>query len=394
MSVSKTKVAIYSGVIPSTTFIERLIEGMATQNLEILLFGGIKNKKDYAYNIRCLGYRNSRIYKAFYLFYYTVLLTIFKNSAKRKLDRLLKSESKSLRRAKLNAYPVLWYHPDIFHVQWAKSLNEWMWLKDFDIKIVLSLRGAHINYSPIADNDLAENYKKNFPKVDAFHAVSNAIAEEATKYGADPQKTKVIYSGMNLNMMDKDIHRNEILKIVSIGRAHWKKGFTYALDACKLLKDEGVAFHYTIVGAKDEIELQYQQKDLGLENDVVLERALPFNEVLQLIKSSDLLLLSSTEEGIANVVVEAMFIETLVLSTDCGGMNELIEDGKNGFLVPIRDANALATKIKSINSLSKEEIATIIANAKNDVEEKHSMQSMIKDMSALYGKVISTEDHS
>ena len=72
--------------------------------------------------------------------------------------------------------PVLNHTPDIFHIQWAKSLPFWFFLKDiYGVKIVLSLRGSHINYSAYANDSLARNYNILFPKVDKMHAVSKKI---------------------------------------------------------------------------------------------------------------------------------------------------------------------------------------------------------------------------
>ena len=76
----------------------------------------------------------------------------------------------------------------------------WLAILALGIKLVLSLRGAHINYSPIADLKLADMYRKNFPKVDAFHAVSKAIALEAQKYGAQKSNISVVYSGLDLDV--------------------------------------------------------------------------------------------------------------------------------------------------------------------------------------------------
>src|SRR5690606_7874645 len=91
--------------------------------------------------------------------------------------------------------PVILYKPDIIHIQWAKSLEELMILKTkFNIPIILSLRGSHINYSPIVSKKLAASYCENFPHIDAFHAVSKAICLEDEKYGAPADKIPVIYS--------------------------------------------------------------------------------------------------------------------------------------------------------------------------------------------------------
>ena len=60
------------------------------------------------------------------------------------------------------------------------------------MKLVLSLRGAHINYSPIVDPNLAKTYREMFPHVTKFHAVCEAIKVETTKYVLSKKDIKVI----------------------------------------------------------------------------------------------------------------------------------------------------------------------------------------------------------
>src|SRR5690606_27843577 len=117
----------------------------------------------------------------------------------------------------------------------------------------------------------------------------------------------LVYSGLDLNTFAlSEIKKPAQFQIISVGRTHWKKGYTYALDACVLLKDAGFSFHYTIIGAIGDIELLYQIQDLGLEKEVTLSGALPFNKVQEHMQLAEVLLLPSVEEGIANVVLEAM----------------------------------------------------------------------------------------
>jgi colanic acid/amylovoran biosynthesis glycosyltransferase len=197
--MSKFKVAIYSGEIPSTTFIERLITGLSKEGTEILLFGIRKHSVSSRKGVAVICYNNQKWHKLWHFCYFNLLLFLFKTDLKRQLDTLLKQEQRYTLNTRLKCYPVLWHQPDIFHVQWAKGIADWLWVQDFGIKLVLSLRGAHINYSPIADNSLAETYIRCFPKLDGFHAVSEAMALEAQKYGAKASKIKVVYSGLNLN---------------------------------------------------------------------------------------------------------------------------------------------------------------------------------------------------
>ena len=384
----KPKIAIYSGDIPSTTFIERLIEGLSLDAYEIYVFGFIKTKVKYQGSVSVYAYKNNRAYKLFYLLKYTVLLSLFKRKEKRRLDSIIKSQSKNVLLDKVKSYPVLWHKPDIFHLQWVKGIEQWMWVQEFGIKLVISLRGAHINYSPLANNALAEVYRKNFPLVDGFHAVSKAIAKEAEKYNASADKIEVIYSGLPntkqaiLKRMNKKFH------ILSVGRAHWKKGYSYALDACRALKDENFEFKYTIVGASKSIECQYQVADLELFNEVVLEDNLPYDRVQEMIQQSDILLLPSVEEGIANVVLEAMSNHTLVLTTNCGGMTEVINDGVNGFVIPYRNVEAITRRIKEISKLSIEESDAVRVNAIATLKAEHTQSRMVKNMSVLYQNIL------
>jgi colanic acid/amylovoran biosynthesis glycosyltransferase len=385
MKHKKRKIAIYSGDIPSTTFIERLIVGLSNSGCHIYLFGFIKTKASYTKNVTVFGYKNTKIYKALHLLKYSVLLFVFKYQEKSKLDTILKFKSQNKMIYKVKYYPVLWHKPDVFHIQWAKGLNDWMWVKQFGIKLVLSLRGAHINYSPVADLNLAAMYRENFPEVDMFHAVSKAIAEEANKYGAHRESIKVVYSGLDLykNPVISQI-KSDQFQIISVGRPHWKKGYHYALDALKIAKSEGLNFKYIIIGGANDIELAYQVEDLKLQEHVILLGQLPINVVVDYVKDSNVLLLPSVEEGIANVVLEALSLKTLVLTTDCGGMSEVITDGYNGFIVPIRDTKAIANKLIYIKNLSLEKGEEIRANGLKTVKLQHSEKQLVNHMMQLY----------
>ena len=286
---------------------------------------------------------------------------------------------------------MLYHKPAIFHLQWAKSIEDWIWVKQFGIKMVLSLRGAHINYTPISNPEYATVYKKQFPLVDGFHAVSKAIAHETLKYNATPEKIKVVYSGFNLDnlqFINKVKPTSSPLKIVSVGRSHWKKGYQYALDACCILEQEKFDFQYTIIGVNNDEELLFQRDQFGLEKHVLFKNNLPLQVVFHEIQTADVLLLPSVEEGIANVVLEAMALGTLVISTNCGGMEEVVEDEKNGFIVPVRNPEAIAQKLKKVASLSKEEYQLICNEARNKIAYQHSNQKMIEGMKALYHSVL------
>ena len=96
------------------------------------------------------------------------------------------------------------------------------------------------------------------------------------------------------------------------------------------------------------------------------------------------MILPSVEEGIANVVLEAMAAGTLVITTDCGGMKELILDGVNGFVVPMRNPTQLANSIQECSLLSIEKYNEVTLNARKTVETNHSMEKMVGDFNQMY----------
>lgn len=388
--ILKTKsIAIYSGEIPSSTFIERLIVGLALSGHTIYLFGAQNKSVKYPKNIKKFSYSN-RFNKFTSLLKFTILLVVFKPKAKRKLDLIIKNQKGNTTIKKLKYYPVLYHKPAVFHLQWAKGIEDWLWVQEFGIQFVLSLRGTHISISPFADDALSEKYKKNFHKVDGFHAVSKAILEQAKSFAPTLKNATVIYSGLDL---EKLIYKpkktiSSKLKILSIGRSHWVKGYHYALDAFSILKQDHFEFNYTIIGVEAEEELLFQRNQLNLDAELVFQKSMAFARIQQAIYQADVVLLPSVEEGIANVVIEAMALGTLVISTNCGGMEEVVQNNVNGFIVPVRNAKAIAATLKKVSLLSLENYNAMTLHARATIANQHSNTKMINDFTAFYENIL------
>ncbi|HEY9169191.1 MAG TPA: glycosyltransferase family 4 protein [Lutibacter sp.] len=392
----KINIAIYSGNIPSTTFIENLIKGISNKH-EVLLFGKLKSKLEYtSKNIHCFPTFSNKIINLGITKWRTFLLLVLYP----KRFQILWTEVKSFKGLYTKYQwwsryaPVLLYLPDIFHIQWAKDLEKWHFLKEkLGCKIVLSLLGSHINYSPITDNKLALKYKQLFPEIDVFHAVSEAIALEAEKYGAVSAKIKLIHSPLNSAVFEefKNIQKKSIapFKIVSVGRHHWVKGYDYAISAIRILKEEGIDFEYAII-AQGEISenLLFQVNQMGLQKEVSFLKGMEQNVLFQEIKKFDVLLLPSLNEGIANVVLEAMALGVSVISTDCGGMAEVIKQGETGWLVPVRNPQAIAHALVEVQNTSIEKRQEIISNAHAFVKEQFNAKKVIGQFNDLYEEVM------
>lgn len=391
------KIAIYSGNIPSTTFIENLIQGLAQSNVKIFLFGKVNKKMIYQNksNIIVYGIPNHR-FKAFMVTVLRSFLLGVKNP--RRLFKLLHEMNKyTSLYSKYTWYsrylPVVLHLPDIFHIQWAKDLEYWLFLKSkFNTKIILSLLGSHINYSPKIDSDLAKSYSKNFPDIDAFHGVSKAIIKEAEYYNAQPERCKLIYTQIKPSTFElfKNNQRKVIntLKILSIGRHHWVKGYNYAIDAMTILKSQNITFEYTIIGGNEVPDsLLYVINDLKLEPNIIFKNNLPQEKLFKEMQSYDVLLLPSLNEGIANVVVEAMAIGLSVVSTNCGGMSEIVIPDTTGWLCNVFDPDSIAKSIIDVKETDVEKRTLIAENAHKLVKEKFYSPDIMKEFIDLYDSI-------
>ena len=394
------KIGIYIGTIPPPVFIENLVNGLADKNDTVIVYGKA-SERNYIFSNSGIIQRKfptTQIGIFLYSIYTLSKLIIMQPQLGVTVVKIVRQNSTNwiqfLKRS-CRVLPPFLDNLDIFHIQWAKTLVQYPeFIEQLKCPVVLSLRGAHINYSPLSDKVLAQKYMKYFPMVAGFHAVSNAIAKETEKYAADPGKITVIRPAVkrkliNYEQTKKTIESEKII-IISVGRCHWKKGYTFALDAMALLKKKDVQFHYTIIaGGRDQENILYQIHDLGLNKCVsFINDKLSHDEVLKKVSECDLFLLPSLEEGISNAVLEAMALGIPVISTDCGGMNEIINNGENGFLVPVRNVDSMAGAIRNFRVLDKENKRNIIRNARETITRNHLVSHQIDQFKNFYSKII------
>jgi colanic acid/amylovoran biosynthesis glycosyltransferase len=145
------------------------------------------------------------------------------------------------------------------------------------------------------------------------------------------------------------------LRILTCGTMYPYKGFGHLVAACRILLERGHRFTCTIVGEGPERRrLERQIKQGGLGEHVRLVPPMTQVELSRQYREATLFVLASvvTRDGnrdvIPNVLVEAMASGVPVVSTRLAGIQELIQDGVHGVLVPPGDSRALADAIGSL----------------------------------------------
>ena len=246
--------------------------------------------------------------------------------------------------------------PDIIHFEFGALAVHRMHLKSFlNCPITVSFRGYDLNFSGL---DQPEFYKEVWDKADGIHCLGEDLWARAKRRGCPTEKfhrlippaiDTQVFSRIHFFQPEMAPTESQILRILSVGRLEWKKGYEFALEAVRLLLEKGVHLDYRVVGSGAYLEaLAFCRHQLGLENYVHFLGSMDQGAIRQEMSQSDIFLHSAVSEGFCNSVLEAQAMELPVVCTDADGLPENIEDGVTGFAVPRRDPRALAEKIYAL----------------------------------------------
>jgi glycosyltransferase involved in cell wall biosynthesis len=173
---------------------------------------------------------------------------------------------------------------------------------------------------------------------------------------AEPGKIHLVYHGLDFSRfppIEKRAEHDGPLIIVSVGRAVEKKGYSDLLRALAMVKDLPWRFEH-VGGGPLSARLSAQAEKLGIAERIAWHGGQSRDFVFALLQRSDLFVLpsrltrSGDRDGLPNVLMEAQAFGVPVLSTDVSGIPELVTNGENGFLVPERDPQALATALRRL----------------------------------------------
>ena len=152
--------------------------------------------------------------------------------------------------------------------------------------------------------------------------------------------------------IDKDISEFPGIKIIAVANINPGKGFETLIEAAAILKNRGLNFSVIIVGPVYKTQRNYfctlndMVKRKGLEDHVsFIGRR---ENIAAAVHSADIFVCSSLAESGPMVVWEAMALKCPVVSTDVGDVSQYIENGKNGFIVPVQCVFAMANAIEQL----------------------------------------------
>jgi glycosyltransferase involved in cell wall biosynthesis len=177
--------------------------------------------------------------------------------------------------------------------------------------------------------------------------------------------------------------------VLSVGRSVEKKGFRYLIEACGFLRAQGLAFECQIVGGGPlETELQAQIDAAQLSDAVRLLGPRSQREVRALLASAQVFALACVpdaeggSDNLPTVIMEAMRSGVPVVSTNLAGVPEMVTDGAEGFLVPPKDARALAERI-GVLLRDPEQAARLGERGRESAREKFAVENTTRVLKHL-----------
>ena len=226
-------------------------------------------------------------------------------------------------------------------------------------------------------------------EVDTFISPSQYLAEAYGRAGIPKEKIRVIWNGIDVNRfshLSKSSMRNT-LRFTCIGYLGKHKGIHIILDALSLI-DHKHRVQINLVGVGDLVDRYKKQVEyMGWENSVKFWGKVDNSRIEEVYRETDVLLLGSvTPENQPVTIVEAMAARTPVIASRIGGIPELVEDGKTGYLFEAGDAKDLADKMLKF-VLHPERLKTFGENAYGKVKG-NTFEDQANKILALYDEKV------
>jgi len=277
----------------------------------------------------------------------------------------------------VNGLPMESYIANIFTRKKLirKIVGDWAWERGMNKKIINESFDEFQNNKHNLHLEIAK-FSRGWTatKADLIITPSNHLKNVVKGWGVKENSIKVIYNGTKLkNKPDPIVDQpNDYLKLITVGRLAPWKNIDIIIEALNDYKKANQNFIFYIVGSgPEEIKLKKLVNDLDLENFVTFTGQLQKDDLNYYLQKSDIYIQASSYEGLPHVILEAMSHNLSIISTPIGGTNEVIQDGKNGWVWELEN-NFKPNKNNLIEILNNLKL-----NSSDDINKRTNAQNLL-----------------
>lgn len=264
-------------------------------------------------------------------------------------------------------------------------------LKNKNIPHIVTVHGQDLQFTINKSNLCKEKLFKVFANADRTITVSNKL-KNVIKNETFGNKIRVVNNGVNFDEIvpsEKPVTKeNNLCTVLSVSSLIKSKGIDLNIIAIsKLIKKYANIMYYIIGQGEERQNLENLAKSLGIEKNIKFLGQLPHEEAMKYMSKAYIFSLPSWEEGFGVVYIEAMASGRPVIGVSGEGIEDVIVDGENGFLVKPHDADEIAEKIHRL--LSDEGLAESMGEkARKDVIENFTWQKNAENTIEVYKELI------
>jgi len=271
--------------------------------------------------------------------------------------------------------------------------------------IIHGLHGTMTSPNPVLDRIylFLDRFTGRF--TDCFVSVGEDLKQRYIERGiGNPSKYRVIHSGMNLDSFYNagDLPKEAIIKkrrelgvaddelvIGKVASLEPRKGHKYAISATKELIQHHTNIKLLFVGDgwyRPKLEEMVQQNNL--EDSIVFTGYR--EDIAEVMATFDIVILTSLWEGLPQVLVQAAAIGKPIVTFDVEGAKEVVKDGVNGFIVPLKNVDALTEKVEYLLS-DMERARAIGKQGRKIISDQWTIETMQEKTRELYEELLASK---
>ncbi|MEB3180019.1 MAG: colanic acid biosynthesis glycosyltransferase WcaL [Nostocaceae cyanobacterium] len=290
---------------------------------------------------------------------------------------------------------------DIIHCQFGTLAPIALAYRDAGIlkgKLITTFRG--IDISKYVEEQGEDVYEQLFREGEFFLANCEFFGNRAIKLGCPQNRIVVHGSGLDCSKFTfkpRYFPTDGKVRIATTGRLVEKKGIEYSIRAVAKLAENNQNLEYNIIG-DGELKSHFEKliAELNVGHIVKLLGWRQQREIIEILDQCQIFVAPSVtaadgnQDAPVNTLKEAMAMGLPVISTLHGGIPELVEDGISGFLVPERNADAIADKLNYLIQ-HPDEWEKMGKAGRARVEEKYDMNKLNDELVEIYQKMLKSE---
>ena len=280
------------------------------------------------------------------------------------------------------------FHGHVFHSYFNKAVSSLIVLFE---RYLAKKTNAIIAISNIQKNELVEKYK--IAPAEKIFTIPLGFSLE--KYSKNQTKKRVIFREKY------GFDSNEII-IGIIGRVVPIKNHKMFVEVASIIKKKhGAGIRFAIIGDGESVSsVKKKSLEMGLSYSYFVTNPKCITDIVvtsweteidQVLGGLDIVVLTSYNEGTPVSLIEAQAAFKPVVSTDVGGVRDVITHGENGFITDVDDVESFAGYLSLL--IENKDLRNIMGNkGYNSVINKYSKQRLIDDVKKLYLNFLEKED--